>query len=189
VDWAKYNQNYDLIRDSISATISGFTDYNKKVKNEKGFYLPNAAREGKFRKDTGKAHFSISHYQRLQISENEFMMTTVRSHDQFNTTIYGLNDRYRGITNERRVVLMNPADMKQFGLVSNDIVDLYNHTNGVERLAPKFVVVAYDIPKKTIATYFPEANVLVPISETAEQSNTPVSKFVVVTIEKHSTLT
>lgn len=187
VDWEAFSQDYDRIRTGIADTINGFENYNEKVKNDGGFYLPNVARAGTFRKDTGKAHFTISQYKAPVLAEGELMMTTVRSHDQFNTTIYGLDDRYRGIYNERRVVMMNPQDMKAHGLASGDQVDLYNHTNGVERVAPKFIVVSYDIPPKTVATYFPEANVLVPITETAENSNTPVSKFVVITIQKYKT--
>ncbi len=184
VDWAAFCQDYDKIRSGIADTINGFENYNEKVKNDGGFYLPNVARAGTFRKDTGKAHFTISQYKAPALAEGELMMTTIRSHDQFNTTIYGLDDRYRGIYNERRVVMMNPQDMIAHGLDSGDQVDLYNHTKGVERVAPKFIVVSYDIPPKTVATYFPEANVLVPITETAENSNTPVSKFVIITIKK-----
>jgi anaerobic selenocysteine-containing dehydrogenase len=113
-------------------------------------------------------------------------MMTIRSHDQFNTTIYGLNDRYRGVLNERRVIFMNANDIAKEGLKQGDLVDLYNHHNGVERVARKFIVLPFNIPQQCAATYFPETNVLVPIDSTAEKSNTPTSKTVVITIREHS---
>jgi anaerobic selenocysteine-containing dehydrogenase len=112
-------------------------------------------------------------------------MMTIRSHDQFNTTIYGMHDRYRGIYNERRVILMNSNDMKKLGLEDGQSVDLYNHHGGIERKAPHFLVVPYSIPEGSCATYFPETNVLVPISTTADRSNTPTSKSVIITIQPH----
>jgi anaerobic selenocysteine-containing dehydrogenase len=112
-------------------------------------------------------------------------MMTIRSHDQFNTTIYGMHDRYRGIYNERRVILMNSNDMKRMNLSEGQVVDLFNHHDGIERKAPHFLVVAYSIPEGSCATYFPETNVLVPISTTADRSNTPTSKSVIITIQPH----
>jgi anaerobic selenocysteine-containing dehydrogenase len=112
------------------------------------------------------------------------MMMTIRSHDQFNTTIYGLNDRYRGIYNERRIVMMNPDDMTEAGLAQYEVVDLHNYHGGVHRLAERFIVVPYNIPRKNISTYFPETNVLVPIDSIADRSHTPTSKSVVVKISK-----
>ena len=113
-------------------------------------------------------------------------MMTIRSHDQFNTTIYGLNDRYRGIYNERRVILMNQQDMNNRGLQKEDVVDIFSDHDGIERVARKFIVVPYPIPPTCAATYFPETNVLVPITSVAEKSNTPVSKLVIVKIRKIS---
>ena len=113
-------------------------------------------------------------------------MMTIRSHDQFNTTIYGLDDRYRGVFHERRVVFMNAGDIRKEGWKAGDVVDLFNHTDGTERVARKFILVAYSIPQGCLATYFPETNVLVPIGSVAERSNTPVSKAVVVTLRKSS---
>ena len=109
-------------------------------------------------------------------------MTTVRTHDQFNTTIYGLNDRYRGIYNERRVVMMNEQDIRELGFKDRDVVDLTSHFNGKNRVARHFTIVAYSIPRRSCATYFPEANVLVPIDSVAEKSNTPTSKYVIVSL-------
>ena len=111
-------------------------------------------------------------------------MMTIRSHDQYNTTIYDLNDRYRGIKNERRIILMNEKNMQQRGLQKMDVVDLYNYHDGRERVARKFLVIPYEIPEQCCATYFPEANVLVPITSTAEKSNTPTSKSVVIEVKR-----
>jgi anaerobic selenocysteine-containing dehydrogenase len=109
-------------------------------------------------------------------------MMTMRSHDQYNTTIYGLDDRYRGIHGGRRVVLLNAEDMKDAGLTAGQIVDLTSHFEGEERTAHRFLVIPYSIPRRCAATYFPEANVLVPIGSVAEKSNTPASKSVIISI-------
>jgi anaerobic selenocysteine-containing dehydrogenase len=116
------------------------------------------------------------------LKPDEFMMMTMRSHDQYNTTIYGLDDRYRGIYNERRVVLLNREDMQEFGLAAGQVVDLISHFQGQQREAKRFIVVEYSIPRRSAATYFPEANVLVPVGSVAEKSNTPTSKSVVITV-------
>lgn len=184
VDWDAFEADYDLIRDKIEAVVPGFEKYNERVRNPIGFYLPNGAREGNFKTLTGKANFTVNAVRQNDLAPHEYMMTTVRTHDQFNTTIYGLNDRYRGIFNERRVVLMNRGDMETEGLVQGDIVDLYNHHNNIERCAPRFLVVPYDVPKSCTVTYFPETNVLVPIDSVAEKSNTPTSKLVKITLKK-----
>jgi len=184
VEWKKYAQNYDAIRDSIAKTISGFDNYNERVRRPGGFYLPNCARANDYKTSTGKANFTASDYVPLKVVEDEYLMMTIRSHDQFNTTIYGLDDRYRGIYNERRVVLMSKVDMKKERFTIKQKVDLFNYSDGVERVAKNFLVVPYDIPAGCVATYFPEANVLVPIKSTADKSNTPTSKSVVVKIQK-----
>jgi molybdopterin-dependent oxidoreductase alpha subunit len=184
-NWNKYKSDYDHIRADIEKTINGFTDYNKRVREPGGFYLPNGAREGKFYTMTGKAHFNVAPVPQHTLAEDELMMMTIRTHDQFNTTIYGLDDRYRGIYNERRVILMNEKDMQKHNLKAGDVVDLHNYHGGVERVAHKFIVVQYSIPEQCTATYFPETNVLVPIDSVAEKSNTPTSKMVVLKIKKH----
>jgi len=184
IDWDKYLQHYDAIRDDIERTIPGFEDYNKRVRQPGGFYLPNAPREGKFTTPSEKAQFSVVYPEKITLAPGELMMMTIRSHDQFNTTIYGMNDRYRGIYDERRVVFLNEDDMQVQGLKQGDIVDLSSHYNGVERIAHKFVVVPYSIPRGCAATYYPETNVLVPIDSTAARSNTPVSKLVVIRLTK-----
>lgn len=186
VKWDNLAANYNDIRDSIERVISGFENYNEKVRNGGGFYLPNKPRVGEFPTKTGKAHFTTHELPIFSLKPNELIMMTIRTHDQFNTTVYGLNDRYRGIHNERRVVLMNPQDIELLGLADGQTVDLTSHfIDGVERKARKFVVVPYDIPRQCAATYFPETNVLVPIDSTAEKSNTPTSKFVVITVSPH----
>lgn len=184
IDWDKYLRHYDAIRDDIERTIPGFEDYNKRVREPGGFYLPNAPREGKFTTPSQKALFSVVYPEKITLAAGELMMMTIRSHDQFNTTIYGMNDRYRGIYDERRVIFMHEDDMRAQGLQQGDIVDLSSHYNGVERTAHKFVVVPYSIPKSCAATYYPETNVLVPIDNTAAGSNTPVSKLVVIRITR-----
>jgi len=185
ISWQKYEENYDAIRDDIERTIPGFEKYNERVRIPGGFYLPNCNREGNFNTATGKASFNIAAFTSPRLGGDELMMMTIRSHDQFNTTIYGLDDRYRGIYHERRVILMNENDMKRWQLAEQEIVDLYNYDGGIERMARSFIVVRYDIPPGCAATYFPEANVLVPVTSVAEKSNTPASKGVVIRIKKH----
>ncbi len=187
VDWDKYAQSYDAVRDAIAKVIPGCEDYNQKVRLPGGFYLPNAAREGKFitEKNGSVVPFNIAPLPKHELAADEYHMATIRSHDQFNTTIYGLDDRYRGIHNERRVILMNENDMKKAGFRTQEKVDLFNYDDGVERVAKLFVVVPYNIPEGNTATYYPEANVLIPINSVAEQSNTPTSKLVNIKIRKH----
>ena len=184
VDWNELANNYDSIRKLIEKTIPGFENYNERLKKPGGFYLPNAAREGKFNTDSTKAKFTINQIAAHNLKDDEFLMMTIRSHDQFNTTIYGLDDRYRGISNGRKVVFINEADMIKFSLNKGESVSLISNYNGVTRIAKNFIVVPYQIPKQCIATYFPEANVLIPYNQFARGSQTPISKSVVVKIEK-----
>ncbi len=184
VDWDALTNDYDLIRDKIEAVIPGFDDYNKRVRNPSGFYLPNGARSGAFDLPGNKARFTVNGLPDNKLKDGELMMTTVRSHDQFNTTIYGLNDRYRGILNERRVIMLNEKDMANHGLQKGDVVDIWSEFKGVKRHAPRFLVVPFNVPERCAATYFPETNVLVPIDSVADKSNTPTSKLVRITLEK-----
>ncbi|MGB0838450.1 MAG: molybdopterin dinucleotide binding domain-containing protein, partial [Flavobacteriaceae bacterium] len=185
IPWADYPKNYDLIREEIQACIPGFDDYTKRVNRPGGFYLPNNARVANFDKlPNGKAQITINKTSEIQLKESEFLMMTIRTHDQFNTTIYGLDDRYRGILGERRVVLINPEDIKNLGMKPGDLVDLSSHYDQIRRV-DKFILVAYDIPRSCIATYFPEANPLVPLHLKARKSNTPASKAVKVEIQSH----
>lgn len=186
VPWMEMAEDYDLIRDKISEVLAGFDSYNKKVKTGEGFYLPNNARQADFSKlPGGKAQFSINELPEHQLEVDDFLLMTIRSHDQFNTTIYGLDDRYRGVYNERRVLFINPVDMEKFGFSKLDVVDITSHYDGVTRLAPKFLIVPYAIPRQNLACYFPEANVLVPINHFAKSSNTPISKSIKVKLSLH----
>jgi anaerobic selenocysteine-containing dehydrogenase len=184
VPWHSYMQHYDAIRNAIDQVIPGFEQYNERVRQGGGFYLPNCNREQRFNTLTGKAAFGISDFHPIELAEDELLMMTIRTHDQFNTTIYGLNDRYRGIYNERRVVLMNRGDMRRLGLQDKDVVHLYNYFGDVERVAHNFIVVPFAIPAGCTATYYPETNVLVPVNSVAQRSNTPTSKSVVIKVRK-----
>jgi molybdopterin-dependent oxidoreductase alpha subunit len=187
VDWESLAANYDLIRDSIERVVPGFADYNRRVREPGGFYLPNGSRERKFKTASGKAEFTVHELPRHDLAPGQFLMMTMRSHDQFNTTIYGLDDRYRGIHGERRVVFLNPEDVREAGLVEGQVVDLVSHFEGEERIARRFRVVPYSIPRRCAATYFPEANVLVPVRHVAERSNTPASKSVCISLRRCAT--
>lgn len=184
VNWDSYLKGYDAVREDIEKCIPGFDNYNERVREPGGFYLPNSARDGKFNTLSGKAEFNIATSSIEPLKEGEYRMMTIRSHDQFNTTIYGLNDRYRGVNNERRVIFMNEKDMAKEGLSKGDTVDLFNYHDGVERVAHRFIVIPFSIPERCTATYFPEANVLVPIKSVAEKSNTPTSKMILLHIKK-----
>lgn len=185
INWDQYAQHYDSIREAIEQTIPGFENYNERVRSPGGFYLPNCNREGSFNTASQKALFNIAPLTTLAMEKDELMMMTIRSHDQFNTTVYGLNDRYRGIYNERRVILMNEKDIIDRGLSDGDVVDLVNNHDGIQRIASKFIVVKYPIPEGCSATYFPETNVLVPVTSVADKSNTPTSKQVILKVKKH----
>jgi len=182
VEWKKLGEDYDLIREKISLVLEGFDDYSNRSK-QSGFYLPNNAREADFSNlPNGRAQFSVCEMPDLKVGKDEFVLMTIRSHDQFNTTIYGMDDRYRGVFNERRVVFMNPEDMKEQGLSSLQVINLVSHY-GYERKAEHFKVVPYDIPRGNLAAYFPETNILVPYDHYADKSRTPISKSIVVKVE------
>jgi len=169
-----------LIRDLMSEALAGFEDYNTRVRESNGFYLPNPPRDSRsFNTPDKKAHFISHDLPDVSIPDEMFVMMTIRSHDQYNTTIYDLHDRYRGIHGNRRVVLMNANDMIERGWKSRHIVDIVSHHNGADRRSDGWQVIAYDIPSGNIATYFPEANVLVPLDSTAAKSNTPTSKWII----------
>jgi molybdopterin-dependent oxidoreductase alpha subunit len=187
VDWKRYMNSYDDIRDVIEKSIPGFENYNKRVREKGGFYLPNGARDGKFitEKFGDRAPFTITKLPVNTLADDEYMMATTRTHDQFNTTIYGLEDRYRGIKNERRVVFMNQKDMDKAGYAEGEKVDLFNYDDGIERVARLFVVVPYPIPERNTVTYFPETNVLVSINNVVGESNMPAAKFIKIKIRKH----
>jgi len=182
VDWDRLIANYDRIRDHIERVVPGFENYNQRVRQPGGFYLPNPIRKREFNTPNGRAHFTVHELPRHDLKPEQFLMMTMRSHDQFNTAIYGLDDRYRGIRNGRRVVFLNPEDISLAGFKDSQAVDLISHFEGEERVARHFTVVPYSIPRRCAATYFPEANVLVPVRHFADKSHTPASKSVVITI-------
>ncbi|HEY0098103.1 MAG TPA: FdhF/YdeP family oxidoreductase [Pyrinomonadaceae bacterium] len=182
INWLELAADYDLIRERISRVVVGFENYNERVRRPGGFYLPNLARAREWKTASGKAQFTVHELPHHALAPGQFLMMTIRSHDQFNTTIYGLDDRYRGIRNERRVVLLNPEDISEAGLDAGSNVDLVSHFEGEERIARRFIVVPYSIPRRSAATYFPETNVLVPLGSVADKSNTPASKSVVISL-------
>jgi len=146
------------------------------------FYLPNAARDRKFITESGKTNFSVAPIPRQDLAPSEFLMTTIRSHDQFNTTIYGFDDRYRGIYGGRRVIFLNQKDIEEAGLNAGHLVDVTSHFQGEERVVRRFQVVPYNIPRRCAATYYPETNVLVSVRSVADRSNQPASKSVRITL-------
>ena len=184
--WPALANDYDRIRDLIQAVVPGFENYNQRVRQEGGFVLPNGARERVFSTESARAHFTVHAIPPNPLANGQFLMMTIRSHDQYNTTIYSENDRYRGVHGGRRVVLMHSDDVDECGLRPGQPVDLTSHFEGQTRLAAGFVVVPYDIPRRCVGTYFPEANILVPVRHVADVSHTPASKSVVVSIRPAS---
>jgi len=186
IPWENLSEDYDLIRNLIEKTIPGFDDYNVRIKSKSGFYLPNPPRDSRtFPTGNGYANF-VSNDISFAKSSNKFMMMTIRSHDQYNTTIYGLDDRYRGISKGRRVILMNKNDISKCNLSKGELVDLSSEMDSGTVLSPEWFVVPYDIPEGNVATYFPESNCLIPLDSVAERSNTPTSKSVPIGITKSS---
>jgi molybdopterin-dependent oxidoreductase alpha subunit len=183
IDWDGLISNYDRIRDAIEHVVPGFENYNERVRQPGGFYLPNPIRQREFKTPDGRAHFTVHPLPNIQLQAGEFLMMTMRSHDQFNTTIYGLDDRYRGIRNGRRVVFLNPEDIRLYRFYDGQVVELVSKYEGTERVARDFRIVPYSIPRRCAATYFPEANVLVPVNYFADKSHTPASKSVVISIQ------
>jgi len=182
VSWCWLVENYDRIRDLIERTIPGFESFNERVRKPGGFLLYNSARDRKFNTESGKAHFTINPAPDLSLPEGCFRMMTMRSHDQYNTTVYGNDDRYRGVRGGRRVVFMNEHDMADAGIEPQMLVDLENDHGGERRVALRFTAVPYPIPRRCVGAYFPEANVLVPLERYAEGSFTPASKDVVIRV-------
>ncbi|HET7542121.1 MAG TPA: FdhF/YdeP family oxidoreductase [Polyangiaceae bacterium] len=182
-DWAGLVADYDRIREHIEHVVPGFAQYNRRVREPGGFYLPNGPREGNFTTPSGKARFTVHPIPRHELLPGELLLTTLRSHDQFNTTIYGENDRYRGISNGRRVLFINAEDMRARKLESGSTVDLISRFGSESRKAERFKLVPYDIPRGCVAAYYPETNVLVPLHSVAERSNQPAFKSIPIRIE------
>jgi len=185
VDWAAMARDYAVIRGHIEAVVPGFEHYEDRIDRPGGFVLPHPPRDRReFPTATGRARLTTNTFVAEVVPAGRLLLQTLRSHDQYNTTIYGLDDRYRGIHHGRRVVFAHAADLAALGFVDGDHVDIVSEwTDGVERRAPSFRLVAYDIARGTCAAYFPEANVLVPLESVADESNTPTSKAVVVRFE------
>ena len=181
--WLDLAADYDLIRSRIERVLPGFENFNERVRKPGGFYLPIAPRERLWDTASGKAHFNTHPLACIRPGEDQLVLQTFRSHDQFNTTVYGLNDRYRGIGNERRVVFMNPGDMKTRNISPLAPVDMTSEFQGQTRTARRFLAVPYDVPAGCCAAYFPEANVLVAIDSYADVSLTPTSKSVLITVK------
>ncbi|MFD8098486.1 FdhF/YdeP family oxidoreductase [Nocardia fluminea] len=186
VPWARFRSNYDAIRDAIANVVPGCADYNHRVRHRDGFQLPHPPRDRReFHTTTGKANFAVNDLRWLPVPEGRLILQTLRSHDQYNTTIYGLDDRYRGIHNGRRVVLVHPDDIAALGFHPDDLVDLVSEwTEGTERRVTDFRLVPYSTPRGNAAAYYPETNPLVPLDHVAERSNTPVSKAVTIRLER-----
>ncbi|MFF3321750.1 FdhF/YdeP family oxidoreductase [Streptomyces sp. NPDC002889] len=184
--WEDFEKDYGTIRDRIARVVPGFEDFNAKIARPGGFTLPHAPRdERRFPTATGKANFTAAPVEFPEVPAGRLLLQTMRSHDQYNTTIYGLDDRYRGIKGGRRVVLVNPDDARELGLTDGSYTDLVSEWNdAVERRAPGFRVVHYPTARGCAAAYYPETNVLVPLESTADTSNTPASKSVVVRFEQ-----
>ncbi|MEV0050539.1 FdhF/YdeP family oxidoreductase [Saccharopolyspora shandongensis] len=184
IPWEEFEADYGTIRDRISRVVPGFEDFNARVAKPGGFALPNPVNSGVFRTPSGKAVFTRNEFEMLSAPEGHLVLQSLRSHDQWNTIPYAPNDRYRGIHNARRVVLVNPADLDALGLADRAAVDLVSvWHDGVERRARDFRVVAYPTTPGSAAAYYPETNVLVPLDSVADISNTPTSKGIVVRLE------
>jgi molybdopterin-dependent oxidoreductase alpha subunit len=189
VPWEQLRADNDLIRDAIADVVPGCTDYNTRVRQPDGFQLPHPPRDAReFPTATGKANFAVNPMEWVPVPPGRLILQTLRSHDQYNTTIYGLDDRYRGVKGGRRVIFVNPADIASFGLAEGARVDLISEFTDAaghveERRAKDFLIVPYSTPVGNAASYYPETNPLVPLDHTAKKSNTPVSKAIVIRLE------
>jgi formate dehydrogenase major subunit len=188
VPWAEFERDYDTVRDRISRVAPGCADYNARVREPDGFVLPHPPRDSReFPTTTGKANFTVNPVELLRVPEGRLILQTMRSHDQYNTTIYGLDDRYRGVKDGRRVVFVNASDLADLGIADGSMVDMVSEwPDGgtvVERRVKQFRVISYSTPRGCAAAYFPETNALVPLDSVAETSNTPTSKAVIIRLE------
>jgi molybdopterin-dependent oxidoreductase alpha subunit len=185
--WRAMAEDYSRIRRHIEKVVPGFEDFEQRVAQPGGFMLPRGPHDSRtFATATGKARFTRNHLEPIEVPEGYLILQTVRSHDQFNTTVYGLDDRYRGVKGGRRVVFVSEADLAERGLHDSDMVDIISVWSDGERYAKGFRAIAYPTPKGCAAAYFPEANVLVPLDSTAIGSNTPTSKSIIIRIEAAS---
>ncbi|WP_199061734.1 FdhF/YdeP family oxidoreductase [Serratia sp. ASV30] len=190
LDWLELADDYSLIRQHIQATIPGFDDFNQRCEQPGGFYLGNAAAELRFATQSGKAEFSAAPlpdtlFPQIGAEKAPFVLQTLRSHDQYNTTIYGLDDRYRGVYGQREVLFIHPEDLADLGLQDGELVEIETLWNdGVTRKVSGFKLVSYDIPRGNLAAYYPETNPLVPLASFGDGTGTPTSKSVPVAIRR-----
>jgi molybdopterin-dependent oxidoreductase alpha subunit len=185
VGWSAMGSDYSVIRAHIANVVDGCADYDARVSQPGGFTMPRPPHDSlTFKTDTGKAHFTVNQVTAIAVPPGHLLLQTIRSHDQFNTTVYGLDDRYRGVHGGRRVVFVSGKDLAENGLADGDIVDLVSVWSDGERRAPAFRVIEYPTPAGCAAAYFPEANVLVPLDSTAAVSNTPTSKSVIIRLDR-----
>ncbi len=190
LDWLALADDYSLIRQHIQATIPGFDDFNRRCEQPGGFYLGNAAAELRFATQSGKAQFSSAPlpetlFPQIGAGKAPFVLQTLRSHDQYNTTIYGLDDRYRGVYGQREVLFIHPEDLAALGLQDGELVEIETMWNdGVIRKVSGFKLVSYDIPRGNLAAYYPETNPLVPLASFGDGTGTPTSKSVPVTLRR-----
>jgi len=182
VAWEELASDYDRIRERIERVVPGFAGYNRRVREPGGFVLPSGARQRAFETPSGRAQFSVHALPDVSLAPGRLRLTTIRSHDQFNTTVYSPDDRYRGIAGDRRVVFLHPQDAAERGFAPGDRVDLTSHFHGEERCVRGFRVVAYDLPRGCAAAYFPEANALVSVDSFAEGSRTPTYKSIEISL-------
>jgi len=186
VDWEALADDYDRVRDHVSRVVPGFERYNDRVRQPAGFALPRPPQRRRFGGGSGRARFTVNALPPDPLGPGQLLMMTIRSHDQYNTTVYGEDDRYRGISGGRRVVLVGDPDLAEAALADGDRVTLTSHFEGETRSLPGFRVVRHDLPRRCVATYFPEANPLVPLRHRADGSRTPAYKSVVVTLHRET---
>jgi anaerobic selenocysteine-containing dehydrogenase len=185
IDWKAMRADNKVVRDHISAVIPGFHAFNDRVGVPGGFALPHPPRDGReFPTSSGKAEFANTTVKRRVVAPGSLLLQTLRSHDQYNTTIYGHSDRYRGISGDRNVILINPADIGSLGFVDGDVVDVVSEFAGVRRRASGYRIVAYPTPVGSAAAYYPEANVLLPIEHHGEDAQTPAAKSIPIVLER-----
>ena len=189
VDWDAFAGDYSRVRDAIERVLPAFAGYNEKIREPGGFALHNSARHREWKTDSGRAEFRYAPIPDLELPEGQLRLMTLRSHDQYNTTIYGMDDRYRGVQGARRVLFVNEQDLRALGLRDGQLVDLHARWPGdsTPRIARAFRLVTYDIPTGCAASYFPETNVLVAIDRYADGSRTPMSKFVPIELQTSAT--
>ncbi|WP_431710995.1 FdhF/YdeP family oxidoreductase [Glutamicibacter uratoxydans] len=187
VDWRAMAEDYDVIRDHISRVLPGFEDFNRRIRQKNGFVLPNPPRDSRsFATDIGKGRFTVSPFEALHAPDGHLILQTMRSHDQYNTTFYGVDDRYRGIKDGRRVILIHPEDLRELGFEDRELVDVISTFQGTERRANRFRLISYPTAKGCAAAYFPEANALVHRDLVARESNTPGFKAMTVRFVEHT---